>query len=63
MKWSCKSAGRIRYLDLGELAPGRAEIRGRSVIGLVRLSFSPSLTFKLCVLFCYFLFVDWFKNR
>ena len=39
IQWSCKSAGRIRFLDIGEQALlCRYEYLGRSVIGFVRLS-------------------------
>ena len=39
IQWSCKCAGRIRFLDIGEQALlCRYELRGRSVIGFVRMS-------------------------
>ena len=39
IQWSCKSAGRIRFNDIGEQALlCRYEYLGRSVIGFVRLS-------------------------
>ena len=39
IQWSGKSAGRIRFFDMGEQAPlCRYEYRGRSVIGFVRMS-------------------------